>query len=128
MAKHECCWVMASSKPYAKKTNYKIVPDPDSGGKMRKYSAFCEEHAPLSAQENEEEFWDEPQYKETNMRSSVVDNTMDAICEPADKVDVFISSDKKNLYVHVNGVTVFRLGHIPNLVLDIPTTMITVKK
>jgi len=52
---------------------------------------------------------------------------MDAICEPTDKVEVFISTDKKKLYVHVNGITVFRLGHIPDLVLDIPTTMADVK-
>jgi hypothetical protein len=53
---------MASSKPCAKKTNYKIVDDLDSGGKMRKYSPFCAEHTPLAAQEDEEELWDEPQY------------------------------------------------------------------
>jgi len=54
------------------------------------------------------------------MRSSVKDNSMDAICEPGDKVEVYLSSDTRTLYVHVNGTTVFRLGCIDAIVTDVP--------
>jgi hypothetical protein len=58
---------MANSKPCSKRTSYKVVDDLDSGGKMRKYASFCDEHAPLSAAQKDEEFWDAPQVEEKKM-------------------------------------------------------------
>ena len=51
---------MSSTFPCGKRTTYRLIDDPDSGGKTRKYFPFCEEHGKLAKLEDFVESWDIP--------------------------------------------------------------------
>jgi hypothetical protein len=89
---------------------------------QRHDEVFAESHKPHLCDEratmNDNPKW--PFAADTNPRNykdAKLDRTMIDIVKP-DHVELEISADGKTVYVHVNGITAFRAGHIGELTLN----------